>query len=77
VTLLELDDLLGARAGLDTAADAVHRDTPIGTAAREKRTAKSAAIFAAATERKSAKLGQAFKSMTEMAPSCETMASPP
>ena len=77
VTLLELDDLLRARPGLDAAADLRHREAPIATAAREKRAASRAAIFAAATERKSAKLGQAFKSMTEMAPAGDTMASPP
>ena len=32
---------------------------------------------AAATERKSAKLGHAFRSMTEIAPSADTIASPP
>jgi len=37
----------------------------------------TATIFAAATGRKRAKLGQALRSITEMAPPGETMASPP
>ena len=34
-------------------------------------------MWAAATGRKRAKLGHAFRSMTQIAPSAETIASPP
>ena len=43
----------------------------------ENRAASSAAMWVAATGRKSAKLGHAFRSMTEIRPPGETIASPP
>ena len=63
-TLADLEALVG-RLG--------HRVTPT----RLNRAASSAAMCVAATGRKSAKLGQAFRSITEMPPPSETIASPP
>ncbi len=73
VTLLELDDLARAGADLAPLVPSVIERPHSG----ENRAASSAAMREAATARKSAKLGQAFRSITEIAPSGETMASPP